>query len=98
MNIFRKTANFIGEVKQELKNVSWSTREELIGSTFVIIVTTSLVAIYIGCIDILLSKVLSLILKLPLFPEIVMLSWPVSRLIKEKDLSLIHISEPTRPY
>ncbi|MCM8795742.1 MAG: preprotein translocase subunit SecE [Candidatus Omnitrophica bacterium] len=61
MNIFKKIIQFLREVKQELGKVSWSTREELIGSTFVIIVITSLMAIFIGLIDLVLSKILSIL-------------------------------------
>ena len=63
MNIFRKTINFLKEVKQELSKVSWSTRQELIGSTFVVIVITSIMAAFIGLIDLFLSKLLSLLFK-----------------------------------
>ena len=63
MDIFAKPANFLKEVKAELSKVSWSTRQELIGSTFVTIVVTFLVGIYIGIIDLLLSKGLSIAFK-----------------------------------
>ena len=63
MNIFRKIINFLKEVKQELSKVSWSTRQELIGSTFVVIVITSIMASFIGLIDLFLSKLLSLLFK-----------------------------------
>ena len=63
MNIFRKIINFLKEVKQELSKVSWSTRQELIGSTFVVIVITSIMAAFIGLIDLFLSKLLSLLFK-----------------------------------
>ena len=63
MNIFKKAVNFLKEVRQELGKVSWSTRQELIGSTFVVIVVTFVVAVFIGIIDLLLSKILSLVFK-----------------------------------
>lgn len=63
MNIFKKIGKFIQEVKQELTKVSWSTREELIGATFVVISVTAILAVFIGCVDLLLSKVLSLMFK-----------------------------------
>jgi preprotein translocase subunit SecE len=60
---YKKIKTFLIEVKQELGKVSWSTRQELIGSTFVVIVVTFVVAVFIGIIDLLLSKTLSLVFK-----------------------------------
>jgi len=63
MNVYKKTANFLQEVRQELGKVSWSNRQELIGSTVVVIAITFLTALFIGLIDLLLSKILSLVFK-----------------------------------
>jgi preprotein translocase subunit SecE len=63
VNIFKKTVNFLKEVRQELGKVAWSTRQELIGSTFTVIVVTFIIAVFIGIIDLLLSKILSLVFK-----------------------------------
>ncbi|PIV39149.1 MAG: preprotein translocase subunit SecE [Candidatus Omnitrophica bacterium CG02_land_8_20_14_3_00__42_8] len=63
MKIFEKTANFITEVKVEMQKVSWSTKEELIGSTTVVIVSTLLLAMFIGMVDIVLSRCIGLILR-----------------------------------
>ena len=63
MQIFSKIAQFITEVKVEMQKVSWSTREELIGSTTVVIVSTLLLAIFIGMVDIVLSRFIGLILR-----------------------------------
>ena len=63
MNIIAKPINFIKEVRAELGKVAWSTREELISSTLVVIVTTAIVAVFIGIIDLILSKFLSLLFK-----------------------------------
>ncbi|MCU0652174.1 MAG: preprotein translocase subunit SecE [Candidatus Omnitrophica bacterium] len=63
MSIFNKIINFFREVKQELSKVSWSTRQELVGSTIAVIVVTSVMAIYIGIIDVALSKILSVMFR-----------------------------------
>ena len=63
MNIIKKGINFLQEVKQELSKVSWSTRQELIGATTVVIVITFIMAIFIGGVDISLSKILSELFK-----------------------------------
>ena len=63
MNIAKKPVQFLKEVRAELGKVSWSTRQELIGATSVVIVTTFLMAVFIGVVDLALSKVLSVIFK-----------------------------------
>jgi preprotein translocase subunit SecE len=64
MNIFQKPISFLKEVRVELGKVSWSTRDELIGSTAVVIVTTAILAVFIGLIDVLLSKALQALFKI----------------------------------
>lgn len=61
MNIVNKSIGFVKEVKVELTKVSWSSRQEVIGSTAVVIVITFLMAVFIGVIDLVLSKILSVI-------------------------------------
>jgi preprotein translocase subunit SecE len=63
MNVYSKTVNFLNEVKVELTKVSWSSRQELMGSTTVVIVLTSLIALFIFIIDFMLAKILSLVFK-----------------------------------
>lgn len=63
MKIIQKPINFLKEVKVELGRVSWSTRQELFASTIVVIVVTMLMSMFIGIIDILLSKGLSLVFR-----------------------------------
>jgi preprotein translocase subunit SecE len=63
MNILKKFTGFIGEVRAELGKVSWSTRQEVMGATTVVITVTAIMAVFIGVIDLLLSKVLSMVFK-----------------------------------
>lgn len=60
---YAKIKTFIVEVKTELTKVSWSTRQELVGSTFVVIIITAITAFFIGTIDLFLSKILSLMFR-----------------------------------
>lgn len=60
---FAKITNFIAQVRTELIKVSWPTRKEVLASTFVILVLTVFLAVYVGIIDLGLSQVLSLFLK-----------------------------------
>ena len=61
--MFAKVGNFLTEVKIELSKVSWPTRPELIASTWIIIIMTALFAVYIGLVDLILSKLLGLLVR-----------------------------------
>lgn len=63
MNIFARPISFLKEVKVELSKVAWSTRRELLASTIVVIVVTVLLGIFIGLIDVVLSRLLTLLFK-----------------------------------
>ncbi|MFH1413508.1 MAG: preprotein translocase subunit SecE [Candidatus Omnitrophota bacterium] len=63
MNLLLKPVKFLKEVKVELGKVAWSTKQELIASTVVVIVVTALATLYIASIDLSLSKFLSLVFK-----------------------------------
>jgi preprotein translocase subunit SecE len=63
MKLLSKPINFLKEVRGELNKVSWSSKEELLGATMVVIVITALMAIFIGIVDLLLSKILSTVFK-----------------------------------
>ncbi|MCH9032489.1 MAG: preprotein translocase subunit SecE [candidate division Zixibacteria bacterium] len=49
--MFAKTGKFLKEVRAEGNKVTWPTREELIGSTIVTVVTSVLVSVFIFIID-----------------------------------------------
>ena len=63
MKLFANIKQFVTEVKVEMQKVSWSTKDELVGSTTVVIVSTLLLAMFIGMVDIVLSRVVGLILR-----------------------------------
>ena len=63
MNIINRITKFITEVKVELQKVSWSDRNELIGSTGIVIISTALLAIFIGIVDVILSRFVSILLR-----------------------------------
>ena len=58
-----KIQNFISEVSVELKKVSWLSRQELIDATWVVLLSSIVLGIFIGCADFALSKFLSLIIR-----------------------------------
>ncbi len=51
-----KIGKFFGQVKAEMKKVAWPSKNELITSTVVVLVSTILLAIYIGICDVVLSR------------------------------------------
>ena len=54
---------FMKEVKVEAKKVVYPNREELIGSTWVVIIAVLIVSVYLGVIDLGLSKIVRSLLK-----------------------------------
>lgn len=61
--MFAKTINFLKEVKVELKKVSWPDRNELLGSTTVVIMTVFILAVFIGICDFIFSKLIHTIIR-----------------------------------
>jgi len=49
---------FLGEVWSELKKVHWPSRQETYSATIVVVVVTTVVALYLGAVDFLLSAML----------------------------------------
>ena len=58
-----KIRKFIAEVAGELKKVSWSTRRDLIDSTWVVIISSAILGVFIGTNDFVLSKLVELLFK-----------------------------------
>lgn len=58
-----KIKKFISEVIVELKKVSWSTKKELIDATWIIILSSAFLGIFIAVVDFVLSKLLGLIIR-----------------------------------
>lgn len=61
--MFGKLGNFVDEIKQELKKVTWPTRDEVFESTAVVITTTLIMAAFVGVIDFALSWIMRLLLR-----------------------------------
>jgi preprotein translocase subunit SecE len=51
---------FLKEVNEELRKVVWPTRPEVIRLTAVVILVSLIVALYLGALDLILTKVLAL--------------------------------------
>ncbi len=61
--MIKKVQTFFSEVRAEMQKVTWSTREELIGSTTVVLITMAILSVYIGFCDFIMSFLLKLILR-----------------------------------
>ena len=61
--MFEKIKNFFREVKVELKKVVFPSREEVIGSTKVVVVLVLIIAVFLGMIDLVLSKFIGMVIK-----------------------------------
>ena len=59
-----KILNYLKETRAELRQVTWPTKAELIGSTIVTIVTTLVLAIFIYAVDKVLETLIFSILNL----------------------------------
>ncbi|MCH7761097.1 preprotein translocase subunit SecE [candidate division TA06 bacterium] len=57
--MFSKILQFVQEVRIELGKVTWPSREEMIGSTGVVILVSIMMSLFIGSIDIILSKIVA---------------------------------------
>ena len=53
---------FFREVKEELKKVNWAKKDETMGTTVVVVVLVILLALYIGVVDLGLSKIIQFVL------------------------------------
>ena len=63
MNFLNKIKTFISEVRVEMQKVTWSTREELIGSTAVVLMTMLILSTFIGVADFIFSHAMSVLLR-----------------------------------
>ena len=60
--MWNKLTNFIKDVRTEFSKVSWPTREDLIGSTGVVLVFSAVFAVFIGMFDLIISFVWGMLL------------------------------------
>ncbi len=57
-----KIKKFVKEVKFELTKVTWTTRQELMYSTIIVIVVSIILSIFIGVVDLGLSNLATMLL------------------------------------
>ena len=61
--MFNRIKEFFKEVKIELKKVVFPSRDEVMGSTKVVIVLVLIIAIFLGFVDLVLSKLVGMVMK-----------------------------------
>ncbi|OGC93280.1 MAG: preprotein translocase subunit SecE [candidate division Zixibacteria bacterium RBG_16_53_22] len=61
--MFAKVKKFLNDVYQELQKVAWPSRDELIGSTIVVIFMSVIVAVFIGIVDWSVNQVVHILIK-----------------------------------
>jgi len=60
--VANKVTAFFKDIKLEMTKVAWPTRNELIGSTIVVLVSLAILSAFIGVCDIFLSKIVNIIM------------------------------------
>ncbi len=61
--IFTKVKDYIADVVAEMRRVSWVRRKELFTTTVVVIVFSTLLAVFIGLCDLVFASLLHLVLR-----------------------------------
>jgi preprotein translocase subunit SecE len=61
--MFGKVKKFLNDVYQELQKVAWPSREELIGSTAVVIIMSLIVSVFIGIVDWTVNQVVHILIR-----------------------------------
>lgn len=63
IKVFKKFPRFLKEVREELKKVKWSSRQELRAAAVIVIVTCAALTSYIFLVDLGLSRLVQLVLR-----------------------------------
>jgi preprotein translocase subunit SecE len=61
--MIERIKQFFREVKIETKKVVYPTREELIGSTWVVIITVFVISLFLGVVDLGLTKMVAMVIR-----------------------------------
>ena len=57
-----KSQQFLKEVRYETKKVTWPTRQETVGATWVVVVVVIVVAVYLFSVDFALSRIINFLM------------------------------------
>ncbi len=63
MEFFRRVQQFFHEVMGEFRKVNWPSRQEVARSTVVVMAVVFVIAMYLGAVDVALSRLVGVVLK-----------------------------------
>ena len=63
VELLKALKTFLGEVKVELKKCTWPTRQELLGSTMVVVISVLIIGVFVGLSDTVLMGLLRAVLR-----------------------------------
>ena len=61
-SMMTKAIQFLSEVKSEVKKVTWPSKKEAMGGPAVVLMVVLIMAIFLGVVDLLLSKIVEALL------------------------------------
>ncbi|MCX5720148.1 MAG: preprotein translocase subunit SecE [Nitrospirae bacterium] len=61
--MINKIKEFLKEVKVEIKKVVFPSKDELVGSVWIVIITVVIISLFLGVVDLGLSKLVSVALR-----------------------------------
>ena len=61
--MFKGIVKFAGEVKVEMSKVTWSSKQELIYSTIIVLSVMAFLSVFIGIVDFIFSQFVKLIIR-----------------------------------
>ena len=62
-DLFKRISNYLADVWAEMRKVSWVQRKQLLTTTLVVIIFSSALAIFIGAVDFVFSRLLGILLR-----------------------------------
>ena len=62
-SLYKRIKNYLADVWVVMKKVSWVQRKELFTTTLVVIVFSTILAFFIGVVDFVFSRLLSIVIK-----------------------------------
>ena len=57
-----KARQFVSESRQELKKVTWPSKQQTMNSTWIVIAVTALLSVFMGIVDMGLAKIVGLVM------------------------------------
>jgi preprotein translocase subunit SecE len=62
-SLFKRIRNYLADVWAEMRKVSWVQRKQLFTTTLVVIAFSTILAFFIGVVDFVFSRLLSIVIK-----------------------------------